>query len=240
MPRTSSAYRRLKPLLCVICLLALSIPGAQAAIWPQYKIAGFKAFEQGNHADALEYFESALILAYFERAPAKDLGGVLENLATVYFALGNPLDAWGSIEQWDYLMAQSRGQAWVSEQKSIRDPLARLISEALDQAQVRTESSHDVAPAAASSPSAPTPGDYAIHLESAEAESNVRSSWDRLRATYPAQIADKSLLVKQIDLGDRGVFYRILAGPFADASAADTACRELEGLGQYCAVYSLE
>ena len=87
---------------------------------------------------------------------------------------------------------------------------------------------------------APTPGDYAIHLESAGSESSVQSSWDQLRATYPAQIADKSLLVREVDLGDRGVFYRILAGPFADASAADTACRKLEGLGQYCAVYSFE
>jgi cell division septation protein DedD len=95
-------------------------------------------------------------------------------------------------------------------------------------------------PAAASSPAAPTPGDYAIHLESAGSESSVQSSWDQLRATYPAQIADKSLLVREVDLGDRGVFYRILAGPFADASAADTACRKLEGLGQYCAVYSFE
>ncbi len=137
-------------------------------------------------------------------------------------------------------MLQSAGQAWASEQKAVRDPLARLISEALDETRGRAESSRDAEPAEAASIAPPTSGNYAIHLESAESEGNVQSSWGHLQATYPAQIADKSLLVKEVDLGDRGVFYRILAGPFADAAAADTACRELEGLGQYCAVHSLE
>jgi hypothetical protein len=61
-----------------------------------------------------------------------------------------------------------------------------------------------------------------------------------LQVTYPAQIADKSLLVREVDLGDQGIFYRILAGPYAYSSDADTVCRELEDYGQYCAVQSLE
>ena len=128
----------------------------------------------------------------------------------------------------------------MSEQKTVRDPLARLISESLDQTQGRTEPSRVADPAAVATIAPPTSGDYAIHLESAEIESNVQSSWDHLQATYPAQIADKSLLVREVDLGDQGIFYRILAGPYADASDADTVCRELEDYGQYCAVHSLE
>jgi hypothetical protein len=233
-------FHSLKSLLCVICLLCLSIPGAQGATWPEYKIAGFRAFDGGDYRGALEQFESALILAYDERAPAEDLGAILENLATVYFAIGRPQDAWGSIEQWDKLMELSADESWVSEQKTIRAPLARLISEALDQTQGRTEPSRDADPAAVATSAPPTSGDYAIHLESAEIESNVQSSWDHLRATYPAQFADKSLLVREVDLGDQGIFYRILAGPYADSSDADTVCRELEDYGQYCAVQSLE
>jgi tetratricopeptide (TPR) repeat protein len=233
-------FQNLKPLLCVICFLCLSIPGAQGASWPEYKIAGFRAFDDGDYQGALEQFESALILAYDQRAPAEDLGAILENLATVYFAIGRPQDAWGSIEQWDKLMAQSTDESWVSEQMTIRDPLARLIIEALDKTQSRTEPSRDAEPAAFATIAPSTSGDYAIHLESAEIESNVQSSWDHLKATYPVQFADKSLLVKQVDLGDQGIFYRILAGPYADSSDADHACRELEAFGQYCAVYSLE
>ncbi len=233
-------FQNLKPLLCVICFLCLSIPGAQGASWPEYKIAGFRAFDDGDYRGALEQFESALILAYDQRAPAEDLGAILENLATVYFAIGRPQDAWGSIEQWDKLMTQSTDESWVSEQMTIRAPLARLISEALDKTQSRTEPSRDAEPAALATIAPPTSGDYAIHLESAEIESNVQPSWDHLKATYPVQFADKSLLVKQVDLGDQGIFYRILAGPYADSSDADNVCRELEAFGQYCAVYSLE
>jgi len=233
-------FHGLKSLLCAICLLSLSVPGAQGATWPEYKIAGFRAFNGGDYRGALEQFESALILAHDQGASAKDLGGILENLATVYFAIGRPQDARGSIEQWDKLMAQSAGEVWVSEQMTIRDPLARLIAETLDQTQGRTEPLRDAESAAVATIAPPTSGDYAIHLESAEIESNVQSSWDHLKATYPAQFANKSLLVREVDMGDRGTFYRILAGPYADASDADTVCRELEGHGQYCAVQSLQ
>ena len=233
-------FNYLKPLLCVICFLCLSIPGAQGASWPEYKIAGFSAFDNGDYLGAVEQFEAALTIAYDEQAPAQDLGAILENLATVYFAVGRHQDAWASIERWDGILKLSADEPWLPEQKVVRDPLARLIIEALDKARSRTEPSRDAEPAAVATIAPPTSGDYAIHLESAGIESNVQSSWDHLKATYPVQFADKSLLVKQVDLGDQGIFYRILAGPYADSSDADNVCRELETFGQYCAVYSLE
>jgi tetratricopeptide (TPR) repeat protein len=206
-------FHSLKSLLCVICLLCLSIPGAQGATWPEYRNAGFRAFNVGDYRGALEQFESALILAYDQRAPAEDLGTILENLATVYFAIGRPQDAWGSVEQWDKLMAQSADESWVSEQKTIRDPLARLISETLDQTQGQTQG---------------------------QIQGRTEPSRDADPGTVAAQFADKSLLVREVDLGDQGTFYRILAGPYAEAADADTDCRELEDFGQYCAVQSLQ
>ena len=122
----------------------------------------------------------------------------------------------------------------------IRDPLAELIADALDKTRERTEPPRDGKLAAVAT-IAPTPtGDYAIHLVSAGRESNVQSSWDQLKATYPSQISNKSLVVRPVDLGDQGTFYRILAAPFADSAAAETVCRELETYGQYCAVLSLK
>ena len=233
-------FYSLKPLLCVVGFLCLSIPGVQGATWPEYKIAGFSAFDNGDYRGAVEQFEAALTIAYDEQAPAQDLGAILENLATVYFTVGRHQDAWASIERWDKILAQSANEPWVPEQQIVRDPLARLIIGARDKTQSRTEPSRDAELAAVATVAPPTPGDYAIHLESAGIESNVQSSWDQLKATYPAQFADKSLLVRQVDLGDRGIFYRILAAPYADSADAGNVCRELEAFGQYCAVYSLE
>ncbi len=233
-------FHSLKPLLCVVCFLCLSIPGVQGATWPEYKIAGFSAFDNGDYRGSVEQFEAALTTAYDEQAPAQDLGAILENLATAYFAVGRHKDARDSIERWDKILAQSANEPWVPEHQIVRAPLARLIIEARDKTQSRTEPSRDAELAAVATIAPPTSGDYAIHLESAGIESNVQSSWDQLKATYPAQFADKSLLVKPVDLGDRGIFYRILAAAYADSADADNVCRELEAFGQYCAVYSLE
>jgi cell division septation protein DedD len=81
---------------------------------------------------------------------------------------------------------------------------------------------------------------YAIHLVSLAVENNVNSSWHQLNAAYPSQLTGRVLVVKQVDLGDQGTFNRILAAPFADSADAEKACSELEGLGQFCAVLSLE
>ncbi len=236
----STVIHHLKALLFVACLCCVSIPGGQAATWPEHEVAGFRAFDTGDYLGAVEQFEAALIFAYEEQASPRDLGAILENLATVYFAVGRHQDAWASIQRWDKILAQSANEPWVPEQQIVRDPLARLIIGARDKTQSRTEPSRDAELAAVATVAPPTPGDYAIHLESAGIESNVQSSWDQLKATYPAQFADKSLLVRQVDLGDRGIFYRILAAPYGDSADAGNVCRELEAFGQYCAVYSLE
>jgi hypothetical protein len=38
----------------------------------------------------------------------------------------------------------------------------------------------------------------------------------------------------RVDLGDRGIFYRIQAGPVADAAAAERTCNELKRRGVGC------
>ncbi len=81
---------------------------------------------------------------------------------------------------------------------------------------------------------------YAIHLVSLENENKSQASWAQLKATYPSLLVNKALVVRQVDLGDQGIFYRILAASFADSAVARKVCRELEGLGQYCAVLPLE
>ena len=119
------------------------------------------------------------------------------------------------------------------QQKAVRDPLARMISQALAKVQTpRTAADGLELPDA--------PGDYAIHLESAALEESVQPSWDNLLASYPAHLTDKSLLVRQVDLDGLGVFYRILAAPYSDSSEAGRVCKALAADGQYCAVYSLE
>jgi SPOR domain len=77
---------------------------------------------------------------------------------------------------------------------------------------------------------------YGIHLASYTNEANARSGWAILQARYPDLLGDKRFALRSVDLGDRGVFIRLIAVPFADSAAAKAACAALERRAQYCAV----
>ncbi len=233
-------FHSLKPFLYGACLLCLLIQGAQAASWREHKFAGFSAFDNGDLMSAVEHFEAALTIAYEKQVAAQDIGPILENLATAYFAVGRHKDARDSIERWDKILAQSADTPWVSEQQNFRDQLAHFIIESLYKTEGTAELPENSTLTAAATNAPLTSGDYAIHLVSLGIENNVKSSWHQLNAAYPSQLTGRTLVVKQVDLGDQGTFNRILAAPFADSADAEKACSELEGLGQYCAVLSLE
>jgi len=233
-------FYNLKPLLCVASLLYLSITGVEAAAWREHKFAGFNAFDNGDLPRAVEHLEAALTIAYEEQVAAQDIGPILENLATAYFAVGRHEAARDSIERWDKILAQSADTPWVSEQQNFRDQLTHFIIETLDKTEGKAELPPSSTLAAAATNASLTSGDYAIHLVSLGVENNVNSSWHQLNAAYPSQLTGRTLVVKQVDLGDQGTFDRILAAHFADSAEAEKACSELEGRGQYCTVLSLE
>jgi hypothetical protein len=161
-------------------------------------------------------------------------------LATAYFAVGRHKEARDSFERWDKILAQSADTPWVSEQRNFRDQLAHFIIEPRDKTEGKAEVPASSKLASAATNAAMKSGDYAIHLVSLGVEKNVNSSWHQLSAAYPSQLNGRTLVVKQVDLGDQGTFNRILAAPFADSADAEKACGELEGLGQYCVVLALE
>jgi hypothetical protein len=237
--RASSVFHSLKTVLCVACLLYLWIPGVHAATWQEHKTAGFSAFDNGDYAAAVEQLKVALTIAYEEQTPPQVLGSILENLATAFLAADQPQRAGEAIERWDKILAESADEPWAPEQQTVRDNLAQLVIEALARTEPTSISPDtDLAIDAASSP--PAPVGYAIHLESVKTRENVQPSWNQLKATYPFLLADTALVVTEVDLGDQGTFYRILAASFAKSADAEKACREFERLGQYCDTLSLE
>jgi hypothetical protein len=57
-----------------------------------------------------------------------------------------------------------------------------------------------------------------------------------MQAKYPTALADRSPIVRRVDLGAKGVFYRALVGPFASASEAGQVCNSLKAAGGQCIV----
>jgi len=86
--------------------------------------------------------------------------------------------------------------------------------------------------------SAPTEaGAFAAHLISTRSEAEAATEWRRLEQRFPDLLAGRAPLYRSVDLGaDRGVWWRLGVGGFADRREAETWCARLASLNQYCRI----
>ncbi|MGB0720686.1 MAG: SPOR domain-containing protein [Bdellovibrionales bacterium] len=82
----------------------------------------------------------------------------------------------------------------------------------------------DIKPAAGFAISA---GGKYVQLGSVKSESGAAQEWKVLQKKYPAELSAAKYRVQRADLGDRGVFYRIQAGPMS-ADSANTICGSIK------------
>lgn len=77
---------------------------------------------------------------------------------------------------------------------------------------------------------------YRIQLASVQKESEVDGEWARLKKRIGAPLDGLDLHVEQADLGTKGIYHRLQAGPFADRAAAIAACEAVKSGGSDCLV----
>jgi len=75
-----------------------------------------------------------------------------------------------------------------------------------------------------------------VQLGAFKSPADVEAGWAAMRRKFPDLLADFSLTMRKIDLGDRGLFYRLLAGPLPNPAAARGLCADLQARGQDCLV----
>lgn len=73
----------------------------------------------------------------------------------------------------------------------------------------------------------PTGGDYYVQLGSVKSADGAESEWNKIVAKYPSILSGYSHRVETADLGEKGTFYRIQAGPVSKDKAV-TACEEIK------------
>jgi hypothetical protein len=83
-------------------------------------------------------------------------------------------------------------------------------------------------PAAAPPPSSVTGAAYRLQLGALATEVAAKQEWLRLQKQNPDLLGKLSLTISRTDLGAKGVFYRIQAGPIADAAQAAQSCAALK------------
>lgn len=80
-------------------------------------------------------------------------------------------------------------------------------------------------------------GSYAVHLASYRSKEETLDGWLRLRTSYPGLLRNLSGHFAIFDIASLGGrYYRLKAGPFEGAAGAQSLCRRLSSVGQYCVV----
>jgi hypothetical protein len=69
-------------------------------------------------------------------------------------------------------------------------------------------------------------GAYRVQLGSLRTQSLARTEWQRLRKRYAESLGGLELSLQEVDLGERGTFFRVQAGPLTDAEAK-AVCRAI-------------
>ena len=97
-------------------------------------------------------------------------------------------------------------------------------AQAPDPAPTRTASTNP-APAASGG------GGYLVQVSSQKNEADAQASYRALQGKYPGVLGAQSSLVKRVDLGEKGVYYRAFAGPFGSVDQATQVCSNLKAAG---------
>jgi cell division septation protein DedD len=80
---------------------------------------------------------------------------------------------------------------------------------------------------------------FAVHLASLRTQDRAKAEWHRLQSEFPEFLRQRDLVIRFVDLEGRGIFYRVLTGPFHDRRKAQDFCAEMESHQQYCLVMRL-
>ena len=76
---------------------------------------------------------------------------------------------------------------------------------------------------------------YRIQLASVRSEEQAQATWARMQKTNADVLASLTMRAIKVDLGDRGTYYRVQAGPL-DESGAASACSKLKTRSVECIV----
>jgi cell division septation protein DedD len=83
---------------------------------------------------------------------------------------------------------------------------------------------------------APAGGGYVVQVSSQRSEADAQASFRALQGKFPAVLGAHSPLIKRADLGEKGVYYRAMVGPFGSSEEASQFCGNLKSAGGQCVV----
>jgi hypothetical protein len=77
---------------------------------------------------------------------------------------------------------------------------------------------------------------YLVQVSSQKSEADAQASYRALQNKFPNVLGLRSALIKRADLGEKGVYYRAMVGPFNSPDEASQFCGNLKSAGGQCVV----
>lgn len=77
-------------------------------------------------------------------------------------------------------------------------------------------------------------GDFMVHLASYRKIADADAGWGALMVDHSDLLGDLEIQINRVNIPDKGVFYRLQAGPLVSMTAATQLCRQLEARETYC------
>ena len=90
------------------------------------------------------------------------------------------------------------------------------------------------APSSAREETAAAAGAGYVQVSSQRSEAEAQAAYRELQAKFPQQLGSRHAVFRRADLGEKGVYYRALVGPFATAEQASAFCTNLKAAGGSC------
>ena len=81
----------------------------------------------------------------------------------------------------------------------------------------------------------PTNG-YLVQVSSQRSEADAQTSYRSLQTKFPDVLGQRPPVIKRADLGEKGVYYRAMVGPFGTPDEAVQLCNSLKTAGGQCLV----
>jgi hypothetical protein len=76
-----------------------------------------------------------------------------------------------------------------------------------------------------------------VQVSSQRSEAEAQAAYRTLQGKHPNVLGGRSSFVRRADLGNRGVYYRTMVGPFATAEQAGQFCSALKAAGGQCIIH---
>jgi len=170
-----------------------------------------------------------------EQKSTNDLNiyGVMKGEGGENEVLEGPADnANGAIES---LIAQSETMAEIKQQAEGLPPATVLAKDPVATAEVaETQPTKPAEVDTAAKPSGRQ--DYMVQLAATRSRALARGTYSKLQAKHDALLGRRDPLILRIDLGERGIFYRVNVPGFPHRMAANNFCINLKERGQDCLV----